>query len=357
MVLSISVLDRGSAIPVAWVALPHRGKGLWLPHLARLLGLLAPAVPGGMLVLVMTDRGLWSPRLWRAITDNGWHPLMRIRPDATFAPQGERCQRARELVPGPGCSWIGEGVAYKHAAKRIACTLVVVWGDGQKDPWLLLTDLPLEMVDGSWYGLRVWIELGFRALKSMGWHWERTRRRDPVRVARHWLVLAIATLLNLAVGTRLEDAAQPGIPPGRLRRSHTPPPPRARHRSVFARGLAWLHVQVLRGRRWGASCGCCQKRCPTWPRGSPSSVMVVLQEPLIRNTSPSQCAQGEGNRSRRSRSDHPDSVLVVLCTDSRSFCGFRSHVKRPFHNPCRRRPKNHPAYVILSEGVYEGGIA
>ena len=250
VVLSLSVLYRGSAIPVAWVVLPHRGKGAWLPHLERLLALLAPAVPSTLTVLVMTDRGLWSPRLWRQIRENGWHPLLRIRPDATFAPAGQRRQRAHELVPGAGWCWVGEGVAYKERAKRLAATLVVVWGEGRKTPWLLLTDLPPEAIDGSWYGLRVWIELGFRALKSFGWHWERTRRSDPARVARHWLVLAVATLLDLAVGTRLEEAAQRGIPPGRLRRPRTPPPARARRVSVFARGLAWLHVQVLRGTRW-----------------------------------------------------------------------------------------------------------
>jgi hypothetical protein len=252
VVLSISVLYRGSAIPVAWVVLPHRGKGLWLPHLERLLQLLAPAVPPTMRVLVMTDRGLWSPRLWRQIKENGWHPLMRIRPDATFAPTGERRQQARELLPGAGWCWVGAGVAYKHKPARLAATLVVVWGTDQGAPWLLLTDLPPAAVAGSWYGLRVWIELGFRALKSFGWHWERTRRTNPARIARHWLVLAIATLLSLAVGTRLEEAAQQGVPPGRLRRprTDTPPPARARHRSVFTRGLAWLHRQVVRGKRW-----------------------------------------------------------------------------------------------------------
>ncbi|MGH7536592.1 MAG: transposase [Gemmatimonadales bacterium] len=250
VVLSISVLYRGSAIPVAWVVLPHRGQGTWIPELERLLRLLAPTVPATMTVLVLTDRGLWSPTLWRAIVAHGWHPLMRIRPDATFAPAGQRRQRAHELVPGAGWCWVGEGVAFKHAATRRAATLLVVWGTGQKEPWLLVTDLPPDDIGVSWYGLRVWIELGFRALKSFGWHWERTRRSDPDRIARHWLALAVATMLDLAVGTRLEDADGRGIPPGRLRRSRTPPPPRPRRISVFARGLAWLHVQVLRGRGW-----------------------------------------------------------------------------------------------------------
>jgi hypothetical protein len=250
VILAISVLYRGTAIPVAWAVLPHRGKGVWLPELERLLGLLAPAVPPTMTVLVLTDRGLWSPRLWRQITGQGWHPLMRIRPDATFAPAGQHRQPARGLVPGPGWCWIGAGVAYKEKAKQLRATLLVVWGTGQHEPWLLLTDLPPEEVGVSWYGLRVWIELGFRALKSMGWHWERTRRTDPERIARHWLVLAVATLLDVAAGTRLEEADWRGLPPGRLRRPRTPAPARPRRVSVFARGLAWLHLHVLRGRRW-----------------------------------------------------------------------------------------------------------
>ena len=252
VVLAVSVLYRGTAIPVAWVVLPHKGKGLWLPHLEHLLLALAPAVPTTMTVLVMTDRGLWSPTLWRAIVAHGWHPLMRIRPDATFAPAGQRRQRARALVPGAGWCWVGAGVAYKEASKRLAATLVVVWGADQVEPWLLLTDLAPDDVGVGWYGLRVWIELGFRALKSMGWHWERTRRTDPARIARHWLALAVTTLLDVAVGTRLEEADWRGMPPGRLRRARTPPPARPRRESVFARGLAWLHVQVLRGTRWWA---------------------------------------------------------------------------------------------------------
>jgi len=237
VVLAVSVLYRGCAIPVAWVIVPHKGKGLWLPHRERLLTLLGPAVPDGMTVLVLTDRGLWSPRLWRAIRAIGWRPLMRIRPDATFAPVGERRQRARELVPGAGWCWVGAGVASKEAATRVEATLLVVWGTGQAEPWLLLTDVAPDDIGVSWYGRRTWIELGFRALKSLGWHWERTRRSDPDRIGRHWLALAVATWFDLAAGTRLAEADWRGVPPGRLRRSRTPPPARTRRVSVFA--AAW----------------------------------------------------------------------------------------------------------------------
>ena len=69
-------------------------------------------------------------------------------------------------------------------------------------------------------------------------------------MARHWLVLAVATLWTLATGTRVEDAARLGREPANLRVATPPPPGRVgRTTSVFARGLARLRWQLLRVRR------------------------------------------------------------------------------------------------------------
>ncbi len=92
-----------------------------------MLQAVAPAVPAGMRVLVLADRGLWSPRLWEQIQALGWHPLLRLRPDVTFRPHGGTRVPARALVPGPGHAWVGTGVAFKHRAVRRPGTLVVVW--------------------------------------------------------------------------------------------------------------------------------------------------------------------------------------------------------------------------------------
>lgn len=251
VVLAVSVLYRGCAIPVAWCALPGRGQGQWIPALQALLAQVAPAVPRTMTVLVLTDRGLWSPRLWRSIKEFGWHPLMRVRPDATFAPLGHHRRPARDLVPGPGHAWLGAGTAFKHRAVRRQGTLVVVWEDGQREPWLVLTDLAPEAVGAAWYGLRVWVELGFRVLKRLGWQVEHTRRTDAQRVARHWLVLAVATLCDLAYGTRVEDAARAGVAPANLRAPRTPPPAAVvRVDSIFGRGLPYLRYHLARGTLW-----------------------------------------------------------------------------------------------------------
>jgi hypothetical protein len=250
----VSVLYRGSAIPVAWHILPANRPGAWMSPILRLLRLLHPAMPAHMTVLVLADRGFaWKatgPRLWKRIRDLGWHPVLRVHQETTFAPAGARRQRADQCVPGPGHAWVGRGVAFKHHGVQRAGTLVVVWTTDHAQPWIVLTDLAPPKVGVLWYGLRMWVEVGFRALKSVGWQWQRTRRTDPERVARYWLVVAVATLWVLAYGTRVEDAAQCGVPPAHLR---TPAPHRARRPrtvSIFRLGLTWLRQSLGSGRVW-----------------------------------------------------------------------------------------------------------
>ena len=92
---------------------------------------------------------------------------------------------------------VGRGTAFSTPKAQRRCTLLVVWYSEQEEPWIILTDLAPDQVGPSWYALR---ELGFKALKSLGWKWDKTRRTDPTRVSRHWLVLSVATLLALAYG-------------------------------------------------------------------------------------------------------------------------------------------------------------
>jgi hypothetical protein len=54
----------------------------------------------------------------------------------------------------------GRGTAFQKTGRQVECTLLALWEDGYKDPWLILTDLPPEASDAAWYGLRAWIEQG-----------------------------------------------------------------------------------------------------------------------------------------------------------------------------------------------------
>lgn len=250
VVLVVSVLYRSTAIPVAWHVMAANQQGAWMPALCALLQTLAPVVPASMQVLVLSDRGLWSPRLWHCLRSLGFHPLLRVRGETTFAPVGQTRRPARTFIPGPGHAWIGSGVAFKHRGVRQRGTLLVVWEPGQAEPWLVLTDLSPAVVGVVWYGLRVWIELGFRCLKRLGWQWQRTRRTHPDRIARHWLVLAVATLWVVAYGTRSEDAERAGLDPARIRAPRLCLSPAPRRMSIFRRGLTQLHRHLVRGGHW-----------------------------------------------------------------------------------------------------------
>jgi hypothetical protein len=204
-VLAISLVYRRCAIPLTWTVLPGNTPEAWQPHWERMLGQLAASIGGDRFVLVLTDRGLYSPRLFRAIVRVGWHPLMRIRAQGYYRPTGQSAwSPLANLGPQVNQQEAWTGDAFKNAEGRLACTLVAWWTEGHAEPWLLLTDLAVDRVQGCWYGLRGWIEPSFKRLKSAGWDCERTRMSDAGRVQRHWLALAVALLWTVSVGGQAE---------------------------------------------------------------------------------------------------------------------------------------------------------
>jgi hypothetical protein len=249
VVLAISVVYRGCAIPVAWVILPAGTKHAWRREWLRLLRRLRPAIPPGWTVIVLADRGLYAPGLFRRMVRLGWHPFLRINTGGSFRPTGASCWRPlASFAPQPGTSWRGTGLAFTR--NQVPCTLLARWEAGYKAPWLILTDLAPEASDAGWYGLRAWIEQGFKITKRAGWQWHRTRMRAPDRAARLWLAVAVATLWLLSGGGEA-DATMPastlldvtGWGPERPRTRRAT---RLRLVSVFRQGWVRLLVALLR---------------------------------------------------------------------------------------------------------------
>lgn len=250
VVLAIAVVYRGCAIPVSWTVLPAGQQGAWRTEWLRQLRQLRPAVPPGWTVLVLADRGLYAPWLFRRIVRLGWHPFLRVNLGGTFRPAcGRAFQPFRHFVPRPGTSWGGRGTAFKTKTSHLPCTLLARWDEGYTDPWLIVTDLPPETSDACWYGLRAWVEQGFKITKRAGWQWQRTRMTDPARAARLWLAVAVATLWLLSVGGEA-DARIPATTFGDVtatlqaqrRQRHAT---RLRLVSVFRRGWTLILAALL----------------------------------------------------------------------------------------------------------------
>ena len=249
-VLAISVVYRGCAIPVAWTVLAATAKHAWRREWLRMLRQVHRAVPRTWTVLVLADRGLYARWLFRRITRLGWHPFLRINTGGTFRPTGQvRGVPLQTWVPEPGTTWQGTGIAFKGRDRQLHCTLLACWAAGYKDPWLILTDLPPEASTACWYGLRAWIEQGFKITKRAGWQWQRTHMTQPERAARLWLAVAVATLWLLRVG----GEADATIPVSTVRdvTALVPEPRRTRRAtrlrlvSVFRRGWNLILVALL----------------------------------------------------------------------------------------------------------------
>jgi DDE family transposase len=249
-VLAISVVYRGCAIPVAWTVLPATAKHAWRREWLRMLRQVRRAVPPSWTVLVLADRGLYARWLFRRITRLGWHPFLRINTGGTFRPTGQvRGVPLKTLVPAPGTTWQGTGTAFKGRHRQLHCTLLACWEAGYKDPWLLLTDLPPEASTACWYGLRAWIEQGFKITKRAGWQWQRTHMTQPDRAARLWLAVAVATLWLLSVGGEA-DATIPAstvrdVPALVPHQPRTRGATRLRLVSVFRQGWNLILVALL----------------------------------------------------------------------------------------------------------------
>jgi hypothetical protein len=109
-----------------------------------------------------------------------------------------------------------------------------------------------------WYGLRAWIEQGFKIINRAGWQWQRTRMTDPQRAARLWLAVAVATLWLLSVGGEAEDTIPIGtlllLPPGFLSSPRQRHATRLRLVSVFRQGWIAILVALLNHRRLPTGC-------------------------------------------------------------------------------------------------------
>jgi len=249
-VLALSVVYRGCAIPVAWTVLAATAKHAWRREWLRMLRQVRRAIPRAWTVLVLADRGLYARWLFRRITRLGWHPFLRINTGGTFRPTGQvRGVPLKTLVPEPGTTWQGTGIAFKGRNRQLHCTLLACWEAEYKDPWLILTDLPPEASTACWYGLRAWIEQGFKITKRAGWQWQHTHMTQPARAARLWLAVAVATLWLLRVGGEA-DATIPAstvldvtaLVPQQVRTRRAT---RLRLVSVFRRGWNLILVALL----------------------------------------------------------------------------------------------------------------
>jgi hypothetical protein len=76
VVLAISIVYRGCAVPVAWKIVKANEKHPWKPEWLALLKQFHGLLPAQWMVIVLADRGLYAKWLFEAIVALKWHPFL-----------------------------------------------------------------------------------------------------------------------------------------------------------------------------------------------------------------------------------------------------------------------------------------
>ena len=253
--LRVGLAYWGGSVPVAWalweqnVPLP---AGAYWGQLERVLAQARTVVPADLPVVVTADRAYDVPAFVDrvAAVGPGWHWVVRAKARGSVryrTRQGQDIglrQVVQRYLPRPGRRWKGRGALWKGAGWREA-SVVGMWAAHEREPVVVVTDLPARWEVLAHYDRRFWIECGFRSDKSHGWDWEESGVQGQEHHTVLVLALAWATLITMSTGstevaTRLARLrARPALTPqhgggwwGRMIEH-------ARH-SVFTLGLCSL---------------------------------------------------------------------------------------------------------------------
>jgi hypothetical protein len=237
--MKLGVAYRRRVVPIAFECYePHRPPVPMPRLLWRLLTRAARSLPPGLDVTLLADRGLSWPSVLDCCVALGWHYVLRLQRDTRVRVGGRVVKGAWELAAWRGARpWCLTGVeVFKDAGWRKA-NVVATWEWGCREPWLLVTDLPATLTRCRNYCRRAWCEQTHRDEKSHGFNWQLSRVRDPAHAARLVLVMALATLLCLSLGTHVIKRG--------LRRLLEPA--HRRLLSVFQLGIRWLRDRLVNG--------------------------------------------------------------------------------------------------------------
>lgn len=198
-VMMVSLYYQGSALPLIWRAYvlsdyPLEGQ---VGVLQALLERLRILLPRDCQAVLLADRGLGTSPTWQTIlTEQGWDYLLRVQRSTRIRREG-KVQALGRLV-GYGQGWSGRAQVFKKAGWQWR-SITVVWEIGYAQPWCLVSNC--DTVAPSLYAWRFSQEVSFRDLKSDGFDWQRSQVWHPAHAERLLLLLALAMLWTLAMGT------------------------------------------------------------------------------------------------------------------------------------------------------------
>jgi hypothetical protein len=199
--LMVAVAFRRRAIPIAWTWVrKSRGHSSAVKQLA-LLAYVRRLIPAKTPVLLVGDSEFGSVAVMRQLETWKWHYVLRQKANYWVKVGENDWQYFGDLVEKPGQSnWLGCSLlTSKHAHPT---NLLAHWKRGEKEPWLLATNLPSRQKTLPAYRRRMWIEEMFGDLKGHGFDLESTHLRHFLRLSRLTLAVALLYVWLISTGSK-----------------------------------------------------------------------------------------------------------------------------------------------------------
>lgn len=197
--LMVALAYRRRALPIAWtwvrVAKGHSSGRKQIALLSYIQRLMPPQT-----TVIVTGDSEFTP-LQAQLEGWGWFYVLRQKGSHLHRSQPDQpWQRVDALLDRPGqrC-WLSaiELTAQNH----LPCNFLAYWRRGEKQPWLLATNLPSARQTLQQYKVRAWIEEMFGDFKRNGADLQQSRLRHFLRLSRLTLVVALLYVWVVAFGS------------------------------------------------------------------------------------------------------------------------------------------------------------
>ena len=202
VIVRISLIYRGRALPLAWKVLAQGSASVSFAHYAPLLTEVSRLLPPACTAVLLADRGFVDVDLMQRIVQLGWHFTIRAKGNLLVYRACKRHCKVGALTPAPGEIRLLHTV---QVTERRFGPVHLVVGHVRTpqgyEVWSLITDRPASLATLDEYALRFDIEENFLDDKSAGFQLEASQVRDADALARLCLVLAVATLYLVSLGT------------------------------------------------------------------------------------------------------------------------------------------------------------
>lgn len=206
--LIVAIAYRRRALPLAWTWVKSaRGHSSAYKQLA-LLAYVRSLIPIGARVLMVGDNEFGSIEVLRQLDRWRWHYVLRQKANHLIKRDGKKIwERLGDLVKKAGQrAWLTSALLTERHAYSV--NVLAYWRKGEKEPWLLATNLPTPPATVRAYRKRMWLDEMFGDFKKHGFDLESSHLRHFLRLSRLTLMVAFLYLWLVAFGSHVIKRGQ-----------------------------------------------------------------------------------------------------------------------------------------------------